>query len=176
MNVMKIDHRGEPARLDGGFASSVLLEHGQTKVRRIALAPGARIPPCQMQEDVVFVVVTGRVTFHSEGEEALVASPGAVFIADRFPHKNGPERADLLFHDAASPSRWSESLAGIIGADGLMNIPLPDNPPSAEFRVQAGSPLIRSFFLVSAIRRVSRTESGSIFRSYYGNSIIRMSF
>ncbi len=80
MNVMKIDHPGEPARVDGGFASSVLLEHGQTKVRRIALAAGARIPPCQMQEDVVFVVVTGRVTFHSEGEEALVASPGAVFI------------------------------------------------------------------------------------------------
>jgi hypothetical protein len=28
----------------------------------------------------VFVVVTGRVTFHSEGEEEQVASPGAVFI------------------------------------------------------------------------------------------------
>lgn len=41
---------------------------------------GARIPPCQMQEDVVFVVLSGRVTFHSDGDDTVVAPPGAVFI------------------------------------------------------------------------------------------------
>ncbi|MCK9459367.1 MAG: hypothetical protein M0R80_06980 [Proteobacteria bacterium] len=66
--------------IPGGVAASVLLEHDQMKVRRIELAAGARIPPCRMQEDVVFVVVAGRVTFVAEGDEALVAAPGAVFI------------------------------------------------------------------------------------------------
>jgi len=68
------------APLDKGFAAEVLLEHDQMKVRRIELAAGARIPPCQMQEDVVFVVLGGRVTFRADEEEALVVPPGAVFI------------------------------------------------------------------------------------------------
>lgn len=75
-----IDIYGEPALTDGNFTASVVLEHDQMKVRRIELASGARIPPCQMQEDVVFVVVNGRVTVCSEGEEVLVTAPGAVFI------------------------------------------------------------------------------------------------
>jgi len=70
--------RGTP--LDKGFAAEVLLEHDQMKVRRIELTAGARIPPCQMQEDVVFVVLSGRVTFRSDGQDALVVPPGAVFI------------------------------------------------------------------------------------------------
>ena len=79
MNLVRLDLGGAPARTDG-FAASVLLEHDQMKVRRIELAAGAQIPPCQMQEDVVFVVVSGRVTFRADGEDALVAPPGAVFI------------------------------------------------------------------------------------------------
>jgi quercetin dioxygenase-like cupin family protein len=79
MNMVRLDLRGAPA-LPDGFAASVLFEHDQIKVRRIELAAGARIPPCQMQEDVVFVVVAGRVTFRAEGEEELVAPPGVVFI------------------------------------------------------------------------------------------------
>lgn len=66
--------------LPEGFESLVLFDHEHVKVRRIELAAGARIPSCRMQEDVVFVVVAGRVTFHAEGEEALVLPPGAVFI------------------------------------------------------------------------------------------------
>jgi quercetin dioxygenase-like cupin family protein len=62
------------------YAASVLLERCGMKVRRIELAAGARIPPCQMQEDVVFAVLTGRVLFRADGEESVVASPGAVFI------------------------------------------------------------------------------------------------
>jgi quercetin dioxygenase-like cupin family protein len=80
MNMVRLGLRGAPARPDDGFAASVLLEHDQMKVRRIELAAGARIPPCQMQEDVVFVVLSGRVTFRSDGDDTLVASPGAVFI------------------------------------------------------------------------------------------------
>ena len=79
MNMVRLDLGGASVRPDG-FAASVLLEHDQMKVRRIELAAGARIPPCQMQEDVVFVVVSGRVTFRADGEDALVAPPGAVFI------------------------------------------------------------------------------------------------
>ena len=78
MNLVRLDLGGAPARTDG-FAASVLLEHDQMKVRRIELAAGARIPPCQMQEDVVFVVLRGRVTFHADGEDTLVVPPGAVF-------------------------------------------------------------------------------------------------
>ena len=79
MNMLRFDLRDAPTKLDG-FTASVLLEHNQMKVRRIELATGAQIPPCQMQEDVVFVVVAGRVTFRAEGEEASVTAPGAVFI------------------------------------------------------------------------------------------------
>ena len=77
--MKKIDF-SELQRAREGFAAEVLLEEGAVKVRRIELAHGARIPPCQMQEDVVFVVVAGRVTFRAGKEEAVVAAPGAVFI------------------------------------------------------------------------------------------------
>jgi len=66
--------------LDKGFAAEVLFEHDQMKVRRIELAAGARIPPCQMQEDAVFVVLGGRVTFRADEQETPVVPPGAVFI------------------------------------------------------------------------------------------------
>jgi quercetin dioxygenase-like cupin family protein len=65
---------------DGRFSASVLFEQGAVKVRRIELAAGARIPPCRMQEDVVFVVIEGRVAFLTEGEKAVVSAPNAVFI------------------------------------------------------------------------------------------------
>jgi quercetin dioxygenase-like cupin family protein len=80
MNMTQIDLSAAPMSQGNGHKASVLLEHDQMKVRRIELATGARIPPCQMQEDVVFMVVTGRITFRAEAEEVLVASPGAVFI------------------------------------------------------------------------------------------------
>lgn len=65
---------------DGRYAASVLFEQGTVKVRRIELAAGARIPACRMKEDVVFVVIEGRVTFRTEDEESVVNAPGAVFI------------------------------------------------------------------------------------------------
>lgn len=65
---------------DGRFEAVVLFEQGPMKVRRIELAAGARIPPCRMSEDAVFVVVAGRVTFRAEGEESVVQAPGALFI------------------------------------------------------------------------------------------------
>ncbi|MBW2732694.1 MAG: hypothetical protein JRH20_09910 [Deltaproteobacteria bacterium] len=79
MSLVQLDLGGTAASMEG-FGASVLLEHDQMKVRRIELAAGAQIPPCQMQEDVVFVVLAGRVTFRSEGDETLVVTPGAVFV------------------------------------------------------------------------------------------------
>jgi quercetin dioxygenase-like cupin family protein len=64
----------------GRYMTSVLFEQGTVKVRRIELAAGARITPCRMQEDVVFVVIEGRVAFRAEDEEAVVNAPSAVFI------------------------------------------------------------------------------------------------
>ena len=75
-----IDLLHELARSEGGVSVAVLLDRGRLKVRRIDLAPGARIPPCQMQEDVLFIVLAGEVTFRGEGEESRVTAPGAVFI------------------------------------------------------------------------------------------------
>ncbi|MCX6564060.1 MAG: hypothetical protein NTU60_10715 [Candidatus Aminicenantes bacterium] len=65
---------------DGRYAVSVLFEQGAVKVRRIELAAGAHILPCRMMEDVVFVVVEGRVAFMTENEKAVVSAPNAVFI------------------------------------------------------------------------------------------------
>ena len=70
----------EPIFNERGFSPSVLLHQDRMKVRRIALRKGARIPSCEMSEDVVFVVLTGRVCFHSGDEDLLVSAPGAVFI------------------------------------------------------------------------------------------------
>ena len=60
-------------RLDVPFAPGpavpdveVLLDEGRVKVRRLDLSAGARIPPCEMREDVVFVVLSGRVIFSTE--------------------------------------------------------------------------------------------------------------
>jgi len=65
---------------DGRYAASVLFEQDAVKIRRIELAPGARIPPCRMTEDVVFVVVEGRVAFLTDSEKAVVSAPNAAFI------------------------------------------------------------------------------------------------
>ncbi len=58
----------------------VLLDEGRVKVRRIDLAAGARILPCVMKEDVVFIVLSGRVVFTSGSSSEAVEAPGAVYI------------------------------------------------------------------------------------------------
>ncbi len=78
--MKRIEFLGTIACGDSRFEASVLFEQGAVKVRRIELAAGARIPPCRMQEDVLFVVIGGRVTFRTEDEVAFVEAPGAVFI------------------------------------------------------------------------------------------------
>jgi hypothetical protein len=68
--VVTFDLRG-PCSADASFNAEVLFEKAAMKIRRIELGAGARIPPCQMQEDVVFVVVAGRVAFRTDTDEAL---------------------------------------------------------------------------------------------------------
>lgn len=80
----------------GGVQATVLLDLGHSKVRRIDLATGAGIPPCTMQDDVVFVVLSGRVTFRSDGAEETIEAPGAVFI---------PGKGVTRSMEAAMPSR-----------------------------------------------------------------------
>ena len=63
-----------------GVRATVLLDQGQAKVRRIELDAGGAIPPCQMAEDVVFVVLRGLVTITSGADERLVGAPGAVYV------------------------------------------------------------------------------------------------
>jgi quercetin dioxygenase-like cupin family protein len=77
---MKVFDLGSPAVAAGAKAVDVLLEAGAAKVRRVGLSAGAEIPPCRMEEDVVFVVVSGRVTFREGAEAETVSAPGAVFI------------------------------------------------------------------------------------------------
>ncbi len=63
-----------------GARAAVLLDQGQAKVRRIELDAGGAIPPCEMNEDVVFVVLRGSVMVTAGPEEELVAAPGAVYV------------------------------------------------------------------------------------------------
>jgi len=60
--------------------AAVLLDEPHVRVRRIDLAAGGGIPPCRMHDDVVFVVLAGRVRFRSEGDESVVDAPGAVYV------------------------------------------------------------------------------------------------
>lgn len=63
-----------------GVHTAVILDEGRAKVRRIELEAGGSIPPCQMRDDVVFVVLSGSVVFTSGAEEREVCDPGAVYI------------------------------------------------------------------------------------------------
>lgn len=63
-----------------GARAAVLLDEGQAKVRRIELDAGGAIPPCQMSDDVVFVMLEGSVLVTSGADEELVVAPGAVYI------------------------------------------------------------------------------------------------
>jgi len=63
-----------------GAHAAVLLDQGQAKVRRIELAAGGAIPPCQMSDDVVFVVLRGSVLVTAGPDEELVAAPAAAYI------------------------------------------------------------------------------------------------
>jgi len=63
-----------------GARAAVLHDQGQVKVRRIELDAGGAIPPCQMNDDVVFVMLQGSVLVTSGADEELVAAPGAVYI------------------------------------------------------------------------------------------------
>jgi quercetin dioxygenase-like cupin family protein len=65
---------------DSCYSATVLFEQGMVKVRRIELGAGAVIPPCRMQEDVLFIVIEGRVAFIAEGDKAVVSAPNAIFI------------------------------------------------------------------------------------------------
>jgi len=58
----------------------VLLDEGRMKIRRIALPAGAEVPPCPMKEDVVFIILSGRVAFTSESVTETVEAPGAAYI------------------------------------------------------------------------------------------------
>ena len=63
-----------------GARAAVLLDQGQAKVRRIELDAGGAIPPCQMSDDVVFVMLRGSVMVTAGPQEELVAAPGAVYV------------------------------------------------------------------------------------------------
>ena len=95
----------------GCYTASVLFEQGSVKVRRIELAAGARIPPCRMQEDVVFVVIEGRVAFLTDGEKAVVRAPNAMFIPggattrSMEADESSLVLAVLCRHEAATPAR-----------------------------------------------------------------------
>jgi len=60
--------------------AAVLLDQGQTKVRRIELDVDGMIPPCRMGEDVVFVILRGSVMVTAGPDEELVAAPGAAYV------------------------------------------------------------------------------------------------
>jgi len=63
-----------------GVSVAVILAEGKAKMRRIELDAGSAIPPCQMSEDVVFVVLRGSVLVTAGADEECVAAPGAAYI------------------------------------------------------------------------------------------------
>ena len=63
-----------------GARACVLLDEGRAKLRRIELDAGAVVPPCQMSEDVVFVVLRGSVLVTAGADEELIAAPGAAYV------------------------------------------------------------------------------------------------
>lgn len=78
MNVFRLNGPSVPGSTRPDV--EVLLDEGRVKIRRIDLAAGVGIPPCKMQEDVVFIVLSGRVVFASESSTETVDAPGAVYI------------------------------------------------------------------------------------------------
>jgi quercetin dioxygenase-like cupin family protein len=78
--MKRIDLQQGVGLLAEPVVAKVLLDEPHVRVRRIELAGGGGIPPCRMQDDVVFVVLSGRVRFRSEGDESVVDAPGAVYV------------------------------------------------------------------------------------------------
>lgn len=109
--MKRIEFLKKIACSDGSYEASVLFDQGTVKVRRIELAAGARIPPCRMQEDVVFVIIEGRVAFRAEDEEAVVKAPGAIFIQGGATTRSmEADEASLVLavlcmHEAAGPAK-----------------------------------------------------------------------
>ncbi|MDD8024930.1 MAG: hypothetical protein PHI34_00330 [Acidobacteriota bacterium] len=81
MKTLQLDSSFRPGQ--GKPVVDVLLDEGRVKIRRIDLAAGGSIPPCRMQEDVVFIVMSGRVTFTTDDSTSIVDAPGAVYIPGR---------------------------------------------------------------------------------------------
>jgi len=114
----------EPAATPApGVRAAVLLDQGQTKVRRIELDAGGAIPPCQMAEDVVFVVLRGLVTITSGADEELVAAPGAVYVP------GGPTTRSLR---AAEPSLVLAVLCRGARQDALGQDASAQDPPARD--------------------------------------------
>lgn len=51
---------------------NVLYRSRNFSARIIPLPPGGRIPPCEMASNVVFAVISGKVTVQVNGEEAVL--------------------------------------------------------------------------------------------------------
>ena len=63
-----------------GARACILHDEGRAKLRRIELDAGGVVPPCQMSEDVVFVVLRGSVLVTAGADEERVAAPGAAYV------------------------------------------------------------------------------------------------
>jgi quercetin dioxygenase-like cupin family protein len=74
------DKAGAATVAGEGARAAILLDEGSVRVRRIVLDEGGSIPPCRMEDDVVFVVLQGEVVVTVDGRDTRVSYPDAVFV------------------------------------------------------------------------------------------------
>lgn len=81
MESMNLHQLDRIVRFDtAGPAKSVFFEVDRLKAQVMGLEPGQRIPPCSMDQDVVFVVLEGEGEIIVDGERVSVRPSSWIFV------------------------------------------------------------------------------------------------
>lgn len=81
MSRVVLQHLDGLARFEsGGPTKSVFYEKGEVKAQVMGLEPGQTIPPCRMDHDVVFVVLSGEGEVLADAERYSVRPLSWIFI------------------------------------------------------------------------------------------------
>lgn len=81
MGGLVLHQLDEIVRFNGsGPVKSVFYEAGKHKAQVVGLEPGQRIPPCSMDQDVVFVVLEGEGEIIVDAERVSVRPSSWIFV------------------------------------------------------------------------------------------------
>ena len=76
----KFDLKQEAKFKEDEIFKKVFLEHGHLKAQVTCLSAGQQIPPCKMEHDVLFYVISGSGTIIVDGKRKTLKPGQAAFV------------------------------------------------------------------------------------------------